>query len=71
MENKNFWTKINKENSKLPNSFVLIEGYFSKKGSFINSKRYFRLYESFLYYFEEINSETPKGYVIVDFDLNF
>lgn len=70
MTEKGFWTKINKP-VQLPNEPVLAEGYFSKKGNYMNGKRYFKLFSNSIYYFDEKNSDHPKGYINIDFDLHF
>lgn len=36
----------------MPNEPSLIEGYFFKKGSYTNAKRYFRLYNHYIFYFD-------------------
>lgn len=94
MTDKGFWIK---KPVSLPNEPVLAEGYFSKKGNYISGKRYFRLYNNLIYYFDvhnlslftimlfvlftqiftvfvhfkDKNSEIPKGYINIDFDLHF
>ncbi|KAL4468378.1 hypothetical protein ABPG72_012272 [Tetrahymena utriculariae] len=70
MSEKGFWVKVNKP-VQLPNEPILAEGYFSKKGNYMSGKRYFRLYNNFIYYFDEKNSDHPKGYVNIDFDMHF
>ena len=71
MDNKNFWIKTTKETPKFTQKDVLVEGFFTKKGQFMSQKRYFKLYEHFLVYFDETNKDNAKGYCVVDFDLNF
>lgn len=46
-----FWVKTTKP-VQLPNEPVLVEGYFSKKGNYMSGKRYFKLYNNFIYYFD-------------------
>ncbi|EGR27846.1 protein kinase domain protein [Ichthyophthirius multifiliis] len=70
MSSKCFWIKVNK-GAPLPNEPVLIDGYFTKKGNFTNARRFFRVYNSFIYYFDEKNTDIAKGYCVIDFDLNF
>jgi hypothetical protein len=53
MTEKSFWIKTNK-GAQLPNEPVLVEGYFSKKGNYTSGKRFFRVYNSFIYYFDVI-----------------
>jgi len=51
MSEKGFWIKTTKS-VQLPNEPVLIEGYFSKKGNFMSGKRYFKLFNNSIYYFD-------------------
>jgi len=51
MSDKGFWIKTTK-GVQMPNEPVIIEGYFSKKGNFMNGKRYFKLFNNSIYYFD-------------------
>ena len=51
MSDKGFWIKTTK-GVQMPNEPVIVEGYFSKKGNFMNGKRYFKLFSNSIYYFD-------------------
>lgn len=70
MSDKGFWIKTTK-GVQMPNEPAIIEGYFSKKGNFMSGKRYFKLFSNSIYYFDDIKSENPKGYINLDFELRF
>lgn len=52
------WTKTTKP-VVLPNEAVIVEGYFSKKGNYLSGKRYFKLYENSIYYFDVTITYLP------------
>lgn len=74
MSDQNLWSKITKP-VQLQKEPILAEGYFNKRNNNTNNKRYFRLYDNFIYYFDVkklfyvifltlqlINSNSLKNY---------
>lgn len=51
MSDKGFWIKTTKP-AQAPNEPALAEGFFSKKGNYMNGKRYFKLFSNSIYYFD-------------------
>ena len=49
-KSENVFTKLKKKSETINNNEMLIGSYFIKKGSLRNQKRYFRLFENFIYY---------------------
>ena len=81
-KSENVFTKLKKKSETINNNEMLIGSYFIKKGSLRNQKRYFRLFENFIYYqnviiinmFTIIKEETdkyPKAFTKIDFNLRF